>query len=211
MTTDDKTATSVDLCASLKGEGLEEVCACCGIAAVDDITLKFCDGCDLVKYCSNDCRENQREQHEKDCKTRKTELQDKQLFTQSDSSYKGECPICCLPLPLRPSESILMTCCCKTICMGCKYANVKREIEQGLEQRCVYCRESALSSQEERNKQVMKRVKKNDPVAMTEMGKKHHQKGEYYKALQYYKKAAELGHVEAHFCLGGVVLRGERC
>ena len=29
------------------------VCANCGIAQVDDIKLEECDGCDLVKYCSN--------------------------------------------------------------------------------------------------------------------------------------------------------------
>ena len=35
----------------------EVVCAWCGIAAVDNITLEECDGCDLVKYCSDKCQE----------------------------------------------------------------------------------------------------------------------------------------------------------
>ena len=51
---------------------VDEVCACCGIAPVDDIKLKLCDGgCDLVKYCSDVCQENHREQHEEECKGRK--------------------------------------------------------------------------------------------------------------------------------------------
>src|SRR6056300_1232266 len=124
MSTDDKTTTSV------KGEGLDEVCASCGIAAVDDVTLKKCDdGCDLVKYCSDECQENHREQHDEECKKRKEELHDKKIFTQPDSSFMGECPICCLPLPLHPSKSILMSCCCKLICNGCNYANRKHEDE----------------------------------------------------------------------------------
>jgi TPR repeat protein len=48
----------------------------------------------------------------------------------------------------------------------------------------------------------MKRIKKNDPVAMTHMGKQHDKEGDYGKALEYYTKAAELGDANAHFCLG---------
>jgi hypothetical protein len=32
----------------------DEVCANCGKAAVDDVKLKKCGGCELVKYCSVD-------------------------------------------------------------------------------------------------------------------------------------------------------------
>jgi hypothetical protein len=45
----------------------DEVCASCGIAAVDDVTLKKC-ACDLVKYCSVACQKNHRPQHKKLCK-----------------------------------------------------------------------------------------------------------------------------------------------
>ena len=35
----------------------DEVCACCGIAGVDDVKLKDCNGgCDLVKYCTMNVR-----------------------------------------------------------------------------------------------------------------------------------------------------------
>ena len=43
-------------------------CAACGIAEIDDIELKECDGCDLVRYCSDDCREDHKSEHEEDCK-----------------------------------------------------------------------------------------------------------------------------------------------
>ena len=191
-------------------EGADEVCASCGIAAVDDTRLKFCDDCDLVKYCRDECQENHREQHDEACKKRKAELHDKQLFTQPDSSYLGECPICCLPLPIDGKKSSLMGCCCKVICNGCDYANQKREFEAGLRPRCAFCREPVVYSDEECIKQVLERIKKHDdPVAMTQMGNKYLGEGEYDKALQYFAKAAELGDAAAHGCLGGMYYNGE--
>jgi tetratricopeptide (TPR) repeat protein len=200
-----------------KAEELEvayyaQVCASCGIAAVDDITLKFCDDCDLVKYCSDECQENHREQHKEECKKRKAELHGKKLFTQPDISHHGECPICCLPLPIGERKSKLMTCCCKWICKGCCYANVKRVIEEGLERRCVYCREPAPESgdtEDFHHKRVVERIKKNDPVAMTEMGKLHYLKEEYAKSLELWTKAAELEDVDAHFRLATLYYYGK--
>jgi hypothetical protein len=47
---------------------------------------------------------------------------------------------------------------------GCVHANQKRETEQGLEQKCPYCREPAPKTDEEVNHNYMERVKVNDPV-----------------------------------------------
>jgi len=188
----------------------EAACACCGIAAVDDIKLKVCDGgCDLVKYCSDGCQELHRPEHIGVCKKRKAELHDKQLFEQPDISHLGECPLCCLPLPLHPNKSTFMTCCSKFICNGCDYANKKREKEEGLEHRCAFCREPVAKSQEEVDKKNKERVKKNDPVAMTHMGKKHKKEGEYDKSLEYLTKAAELGDAAAHSVLGILYFNGD--
>ncbi len=193
-----------------ESEGADEVCASCGVAGVDDVKLKMCDGgCDLVKYCSVECQENHREQHEDECNKRKDELRDNDLFTQPDISYLGECPICCLPLPIEAKKSIMMTCCCKVICNGCYYANKKRETEARLERRCAFCREPLPKSDEEQIKRVMERIKKNDPVAMSQMGRRHQRKGEYGKASEYYTKAAELGDLDAHACLGTLYHKGE--
>ena len=48
-------------------------CASCGIAEVDDIKLKECDGCDLVRYCSDECQRNHKLEHEEACKQRAAE------------------------------------------------------------------------------------------------------------------------------------------
>jgi len=204
-------AKSEQLGQELEGGGAhDEVCASCGLAAIDNIRLKDCDGgCDLVKYCGDGCQENHREKHEEDCKKQKAKMHDKQLFEQPDISYLGECPICFLPLSLDPRKSPFMTCCSKFICMGCEYANKKREVEQRLRQRCAFCREPLPESSGESKKNIMKRIKKhNDPVAMAHMGTKHHHNGEYDKALPYYTKAAELGDPAANFCLGGMYYKG---
>ena len=176
-------------------------CTSCGVAAIDDIKLKDCDGgCDLVRYCSVDCQENNREQHEEECKKRSAELRDRDLFEQPDESHHGECPICCLPTPIDSSKSIMMPCCSKRICDGCDIANQTREFAAGLQKRCIFCREPMAKSDEECNKRLMARIKKNCPVAMCRVG-------DYETALEYWTKAAKLGDAGAHYDLS-VVYRG---
>ena len=182
-------------------------CASCGISAIDDVKLTDCDNCDLVKYCSEECKENYIEKHEEECKKRAAELRDRDLFEQPDESYLGECPICCLPLPLDPTKSCMMACCSQLICHGCHYANGKREYEAGLEHRCAFCREPVPNSKEEIHKRRMKRVKKNCPVAMGEVGKRHH--GDHETALKYWTNAAELGEADAHFELSCMYRLGQ--
>ncbi len=187
----------------------DEVCASCGKAEVDDVKLKIC-ACKLVKYCTIDCQKNHRPQHKKLCKKRLAELRDKDLFTQPDGSHLGDCPICFLPLPLDPSKSMINMCCSKMICRGCNYANQKREYEEGLERRCAFCREPLAKSQEEGDKRIMKRIKKNnDPAAMNHMGKKHYEEGDYDTSFEYLTKAAELDNTEAHYNLSCMYGEGE--
>src|SRR6056300_110106 len=108
------------------------------------------------------------------------------LFTLTDSSHMVDCPICFLPLPIEQKKSTLMACCSKTICNGCNYSNQMREIEEGLEHRCAFCREPLPKSDEEVRKRVMKRIKKNCPVAMRHMGKTRYDEGDYDGAIQYF-------------------------
>ncbi len=191
-------------------EKSDEVCASCGTAAIDDVKLKDCDdGCDLVKYCSGECQENNRPQHVKACKKWKAELRDRDLFTMPDSSYLGECPICFLPLPLNQSESAMMPCCSKLVCNGCRFANEKRENEAGLQRRCAFCREPTPNSKEEYNKNVTKRIKKNDPDAMSFMGMMRLDEEDYESAFEYFAKAAELGNASAHYVLSCLYREGE--
>jgi TPR repeat protein len=143
------------------------------------------------------------------CKKRLAELRNDDLFAQPDSSHWGECPICCLPLPLDHRKSALMECCSKYICNGCDYANQKREFEAGLEKRCAFCREPFPKSKEEANKLCMKRIKRNDPVAMCQMGRRRYYEGDYETAFKYFTKAAELGDAMAHEILALMYKNGD--
>ena len=176
-------------------------CASCGIAAVDDIELKECDGCDLVKYCGDACQQIHKSEHEEECKQRAAELRDELLFKQLESSHMGDCPICMIPLPIDIAKSTMMLCCSKTICMGCAVANVIRENTQSLAHSCPFCRKPAVNTDEEREKMSMKRIEANDPAAMCHQGGIQYKKGDHHKAFDYYTMAAALGDAEAHYNL----------
>jgi tetratricopeptide (TPR) repeat protein len=192
--------------AAVEAEKEAEVCcANCGIAQVDDIKLKICDGCDLVKYCSDKCRENHKEQHEDECKKRKAELHDKELFEQPEKTCYGECPICFLPLPIDTRKCSLSSCCCELICNGCVYAD---RISSG-HNRCPFCREPAVDCKEENEKRVMERVKVNDPNALRQMGVRCGKEGDYDGAFEYLKEAAESGDAAAHYILGDMYYNGD--
>jgi TPR repeat protein len=143
------------------------------------------------------------------CRKRLAELRDIKLFTPPDGSHEGDCPICCLPLPLVAKKSTFLSCCSKTICRGCNYSNKRREFEAGLEERCAFCREIAPETVEEAIQHNMKRVKKNDPAAMCHMGNKRRDAGDYETAFEYWTKAAELGDASAHYSLSVRYHKGE--
>ena len=194
----------------MSGKEAEEadVCSCanCGIAEIDDIKLKECDGCDLVKYCGEWCRVVHREQHEEKCKIRVAELHDRKLFRQPERSHLGECPLCFLPMPLDPDphKYTFWPCCSTSICNGCDYANDKSNGGDS----CPFCREPT-GNEEENKKRQMKRIKANDPGAMCQMGTRRLAEGEVDAAAKYWTKAAELGDVGAHYQLADSYHEGD--
>jgi hypothetical protein len=186
-----------------------DVCANCGAAEVDDIKLEICDGCDLVKYCSDNCREEHREKHEEECKNRKALLHDRKLFTQPDETHLGECPLCFLPLPLDKRKYGFYSCCSETICRGCVYANLMANIHDEMKARsCPFCREVAKTDED--RKRLMKRIKANDPAALRHVGLERYEERDYDGAFEYLTKAAELGDLMAHCQLGFMYALG-RC
>jgi hypothetical protein len=182
---------------------------CCASCGIDNVTLKFCDDCDLVKYCSDNCQEIHREQHEEECMKREAEIRDESLFAQPDGSCYGECPICCLPLPLDAKKFSINSCCCKRICTGCAYANFIRELDGGLEHKCPFCREMVPINDEEIIPNYMKRIKANDGIALCQMGNHRSNEGDFEGAFQYYTKAAALGDASSHHNLSLMYRDGE--
>ena len=174
------------------------LCASCGTAGGDDIKLMKCTACHLARYCSIKCQKDHWPKHKKECKKRAAKLRDEILFKQPESNHYGDCPICCLPLPLDPMKLCLTPCCSKYICIGCDYANKMRENERRLKHKCAFCREVLATTKEGITELLMKRIEANDPVTMREAGLRKHKEGDYNAAFEYLTRAAALGDVGAH-------------
>jgi len=173
-------------------------CASCGVERSDEIKLMDCSACNLVRYCGAKCQRKHWPQHKPACKKRAAELRDEILFKQPDSSHLGDCPICMIPLPLDLECSSIMTCCSKTVCDGCVRTI---ELRDGGDV-CPFCR-TPVPTKKKANRNLMKRIEANDPVAIRQKGSEYFGQGNYSAAVELFKKAAKLGDGEANYQLAG--------
>ena len=195
--------------AAAEDEETLQRCASCGVAGSNDIKLMKCTACYLVKNCSVKCQKDHRKQHKKECKKRAAELHDELLFKQPESTHLGDCPICCLPLPIDPEKYTLNTCCSKRVCKGCNFANQMREFEGRLEPKCPFCRKVLIDTEdEEQIERLMKRVEANDPVAICRVATESYIKGDYNASFKYLTKAAALGDAHGHFQISALYREG---
>ncbi len=183
--------------------------ASCGKAQVDDVKLKACAWLSVIVALTLTVRKIIVCSTKRYARKRAAEIRDDRLFRQPDESYLGECPICCLPLPLEMKKATLMSCCCKRICIGCDHANKQREREEGLVHKCVFCREPIPKTQEQMEQNEMKRIKANDPYVLCKLGNRCHREGDYGKAFEYWTEAAALGNMSAHYYLSILYMKGE--
>jgi len=182
-------------------------CAGCGIGEEDDIKLKKCSACYLVRYCSVQCQKEHRSQHKQNCKKRAAELFDELLFKQPESTHDGDCHICCLPLPTNDGKKCtIMPCCSQLVCNGCIYAN---DMRKGTNHKCPFCQQARALNQEEADTYIMKRVKVDDPVALQQVGLRCYIEGKYNNAFEHLTKAAKLGDAQSHFFLSFLYRNGQ--
>ena len=191
-------------------------CANCGKGGEgEDINLKACTACKLVKYCNRDCQIAHRPQHKKTCKKRAAELYDEQLF--SEPPPREECPICMLLIPLAPSDSTFEACCGRMICNGCIHAMVMEEIRKGKKKEewgmCPFCRTTSASSDEEVVKRLKRRIEKGNADAMYNFAVYYAEGSngmpqDWAKANELLLKAGELGCAEAYSKLGNSYIYG---
>ena len=167
-------------------------CANCGKGEEDNVALKNCVACMMVKYCSRDCQKAHRPQHKKECRLRAAELHDEKLFKQPPQLE--DCPICFMRMPTLQSGYRYMPCCGKIVCCGCLYAVSKLDKEE----KCPFCRAPAPKSVEEGIERVKKRVEVGDAQAMYELGSyysggSHGLSRDMDKALELWHRAGKLG------------------
>ena len=176
-------------------------CASCGKAEVDDVKLKQCDGCDLVRYCGDNCEQHHHQpEHAGKCRKRAAEFRDEILFKQPESTHLGDCPICCVPHPT-DQETVINPCCSKTICKGCSFADIIRQRREKSQRTCPFCRYPLPKSKEQADKILMKRVAANDPAALCEHAFDLVEEGDYDDAFKCWNKAAGMGDAMAHYNL----------
>ena len=176
-------------------------CANCGKGEENSITLKNCGACMIVKYCSSACQKAHRPQHKKECKQRVAELHEEALFKQPPPNE--DCPICMLPLPFESDEISFETCCGKLICNGCIISMQKRV--GGFS--CPFCRVPNTTTFQEEYERLKKLMDAGNAISFANMGS-YYGKGEFGipqdngKAIEFFRKAAELGHAGGYFSLG---------
>ena len=184
------------------------LCASCGTTGGDAIKLKKC-ACKLVRYCSVKCQKEHRQKHKKECKKRVTELRDEILFKQPEGTHLGDCPLCCLPLSLDETKYTVTQCCSIVTCKGCQYASFKSSGKRWMEEKCAFCRTPMLQSQDEYDKDEIKRAEANDPLALRQQGARCLQKGDYSGALKNLTKSAELGSAMGQITLAAMYSEGK--
>ena len=188
-----------------------DVCANCGEESSDDIKLKNCAACRLVKYCSADCQMTHRKQHKEVCKKRAAELKDERLYGLGHERPEGDfCPICTMAIPLPMNEhSGDRVCCMKRVCNGCQMAAIKRGIVD-----CPYCR---TPYHEEDNAkalaQVQKRVDAKDSEAVDFLASNYYcgtygLEKDVPRAIELWTEAAELGCNDARYKLSCMFSHG---
>jgi len=123
-------------------------------------------------------------------------------------SEEDDCPICQLPLPLDPDESMFKPCCMEEVCNGCVLAARKRGMDD-----CPFCR-TPRPDKSQALAMIQTRVDAGDPVAMFHLGTEH-EIGSYglqkdvLRAVELYLHAAELGVNKAHHNLGVLFVEGK--
>ena len=190
-------------------DGNNNCCAACGIKESDDMKLKDCAACHLVKYCGVQCQKNHRKQHKKECKKRAAELRDELLFKQPESTHMGDCPICCAPLSLDESKTLLSSCCCVHYCDGCSYANQMKDARSMDEPVCPFCREPYATSHAEAERNIAKRVAAGNKVAIRQKGIEARMTRNYGVALELLTRAANMGDIIANDELATMYFVGE--
>ena len=203
-----------------------KLCSACGKASN---ALKKCNGCKCAWYCDKDCQNKHRKEHKKECRLIKKVLENRggklDLGTEEDLGPlpdlppREECPICMRSMPDHVKE-IYCEFCGKSICGGCNFQHhvqsEKRAIEKGQKRvppTCAFCREPIPQSDEEKVRQLRKRVEINDPVAMVMLGVDYGYgllglPVDEAKCVDLLRNAADLGHPDAQGKLGAFHYEG---
>jgi len=188
------------------------VCANCGKGGSSNEIDNVCNKCKQVKYCNAACKKKHRHKHKKECDRRIAELHDKELFRQPPP--KEDCPICFIRLPTLITGYKFQSCCGKMICSGCIHAPVYDDQGNKVDnKKCPFCRIPTPYTNDEIRERLKKRMEAGDAHAMHNLGI-YFSCGEgglpqdYKKAIELFRRSAELGDAVAYSSIGYVYYHG---
>ena len=203
---------------------IQDQCAACGKSG-EDIDLKSCRACKMVKYCNRDCQIAHRSEHKKECRQRAWEIQNgynvdnvadnlKKVSISDDVLFKEppakeDCAICMLPVPytrgLCGIQYTYHPCCGKLVCTGCTHASTWAMGRGDMKNCCIFCRAKDLSEEEELSR-MKERMNAGHAETFDYMGYKMFEQGDIGKALELFNQGANLGHAGSHHCIADVYL-----
>ena len=194
-----------------------KLCSACGEKSD---TLKKCTACKCVWYCDKECQNKHRKEHKKECRLIKKELDKRggklNVGTEEDVGPlrklppREECPICMRVLPIHTMLQRYKYCRGKILCASCGFRHWKTPGPSA----CAFCREPTPKSDDELLARLSKRVKLNDPKAVTDMAMKYYdgQLGlplDQAKCIDLLRQSADLGYPDAHYQLGSFYRTGD--
>ena len=186
----------------------EQQCANCGKGEEESASLKLCNGCKMVKYCSRECQKAHRPQHKTECMKRAAELHEEALF--KDHPPRKDCPICMIPMPVNgDATDVFKSCCGNFICIGCSHAmrmEAKKKGKTFKEDLCPYCNTPEFSSDKELIKRMNIHMERGNADVISKFGAFHVSGShgitqDYTKANELFLKAGELGCADAYYNL----------
>jgi len=186
---------------------VDDISICANCAKEGSDINNTCNKCKMVKYCNAACKKKHRHKHKKECERYIAEQHDEELFKQPPP--KEDCPICFLRIPTLKTGRRYYACCGKVICSGCVHAPVYDDQGNVVDnQKCPFCRTPWPKSDEEGIERLNQLVKKDDPLAIHNIGHFYNRDGtygypqDYNKALELWHRAAELGYAKAYYNIG---------
>ena len=205
--------------------GEDMLCAFCDKVITDDEEVITCGCCEAAIYCRRKCQKSHWSTHQRDCELRSVVLQDDLLFQQPAKTHLGDCPLCCLPIPVLEcydGGSFLLNernfyklypCCMKIVCHGCISARSLVERSVGISPNCPFCSRS-FTSMEKGLELIKTEAEEGNALAICEYGDYVQRVGSYngvtrnlgddgrhFESYDDWMRAAAMGSIQAHFAL----------